>query len=144
MIKKDAIKELRIAWVDVLKTLRADAFQNVYYEVAPLSSTPLLDPYVIVKSIITVDDSDKNSYDVRASVLIDLSQEFAGNINSTEINRAADEIMQAINEDIQLTLTNFICHKSELVSNNVLTERTETGSWAKRLMRFEHFLEQVA
>lgn len=144
MIKKDAIQELRIAWVDKIKSLRESTYQNVYYEMAPLSASPASSMYIIVKDIITVDDSDKNSYDVRASVLIDISQEFAGNINSREINKAADDIIQAINEDIQLTLTNFVCHKSELVSNNVLTERTETGSWAKRLLRFEHFLEQVA
>ena len=135
---KDWNSALRTRYITILK-----ANSPAYYEMAP--DTVSGNKYFIVNSITAVDDSDKNSFDGRVTIMVDIvakSSDAALNIKDCEAMAAFCK--NAINSKTLPDLSpDFHCLTAKITMDQQFNNITNTQKIFRRLLRYEHLIEEL-
>lgn len=115
---------------------------NVFYGMAP-DTYATGDKYIVVSSITGAEDSDKNTYGGKVSVLLDVVASGKAVLNVTDSESMVESIKGLIDSKTTLNLSPyFYCVNTNLVSDEQLITNTPTAKVIRRLLRYEHILGQ--
>ncbi len=125
----------------LLNTIGGDV--KVFYGMVP-NTENAGDKYIIISSITSVEESDKNSFDGRVSVLLDVVAKREATLNVDDSEFMVSEILSLINSENSPDLSpDFYCVSTNMVSNEQLINKDSTNTILRRLIRFEHFIGQI-
>lgn len=138
---KDWNKAIRIAYMALLNTIGGGV--KVFYGMAPDTATSG-NKYIVVSTITSNEDSDKNSFDGNVSVLLDIVALGNSVLNVADSESMVTSVKGLINSDINPDLSpDFYCVSTNMASDEQLNNISSTQSVLRRLIRFEHFIGQI-
>lgn len=116
---------------------------NVYYGMAPATVNPGV-KYIVVSTINGVEDSDKNAFNGKVAVLLDVVALGNSVLNTADSESMVSSIKGLIDSNTHPDLSpDFYCVTTKLISDEQLNTITTTQTVLRRLLRYEHFIGQI-
>ena len=138
---KDWNSAIRLAYMSLLNSIGGGV--KVFYGMAPDTQSSG-DKYIVISTITSVENSDKNSFDGNVSVLLDIIALGNSVLNVADSESMVTSVKALINKENNPDLSpDFYCVSTEMTSDEQLNVITSTKTVLRRLIRFEHFIGQI-
>ena len=136
---KDWNQALRKSYIKILKVNKP-----AFYEMIPDTSAAV-SSYFLIHTIVGVEDSDKNSFDGKVSIMVDIiANSVDAALNITAVESMAAFCKNAINAKKCPDLSpDFHCITTKIILDQQFNNITNTQKVIRRLLRYEHLIEEL-